>query len=173
MPQKKFLLKNMPRGSVLDSLAAIYPEADPASLEVFGALLGTSAEMLSAINSAMVRHGVSQARFRLLLSLRRAGPDGLHPRELAKKLGIMRASVTGLVDGIEREGLARRLPFYGDRRSIMVALTPKGTRLIDSLAPGRLKRVAELMSCLSKAEKAALMGFLDRINANMPAFRKI
>ncbi|MCX5791208.1 MAG: MarR family transcriptional regulator [Elusimicrobia bacterium] len=173
MAQKKFLLRNLPRGSGLDGLAAIYPETDPSAMEVFISLLGTSAELLSSINSALAGHGCSQARFRLLLRLRRAGPGGLHPRELAENLLIERASVTGLVDGLERDGLAERLPFKEDRRSIMVTLTAKGRRFIDSLAPGRLRRVAELMSCLSAVEKHKLAELLDRISANMPAFRKI
>lgn len=173
MAQNKFLLKNLPRGAGLDGLADIYPEADTSAMEVFSALLGTSAEILSSINSALARYGASQARFRLLLRLRRAGPRGLHPRELAENLKIERASVTGLVDGIEREGLARRLPCKDDRRSIMVVLTPKGTRFIDSLAPDRLKRVAQLMSCLSGTERHTLTNLLDRIGGNMPAFRKI
>ena len=173
MAQQKFLLKNLPRGSGLDGLAAIYPETDTSSMEVFSALLGTSAELLSAINSSLARHGVSQARFRLLLRLRRAGRRGLHPRELAENLGIGRASVTGLVDGIERAGLAKRMPFDGDRRSIMVALTPKGTRFTDSIAPGRLSRVAQLMSCLSVVERRTLTGLLDRVKVNMSAYKKI
>ena len=173
MAPNKFLLKNLPRGSGFDGLAAVYPETDISAMEVFSALLGISAEFLSAINSSLARHGTSQARFRLLLRLRRAGRRGLHPRELAENLGIGRASVTGLVDGIEREGLAKRLPFEGDRRSIMILLTPKGTRFIDSLAPGRLRRIAELMSCLSATERKTLTSLLDRINSNIPAFRKI
>ena len=173
MAHKKFLLKNLPRGSGLDVLSSIYPQTDASAMEVFSALLGTSAELLSAINSSLARHGVSQARFRLLLRLRQAGPRGLHPHELAENLRIERASVTGLVDGIEREGLAKRLPFEGDRRSIMVTLTAKGKRFTDSLAPERLRRVAELMSCLSEAERKTLTGLLDRINSNMPAYRKI
>ncbi len=173
MARHKFLLKNLPRGPGLAGLAALYPETDIPALEVFSALLGTSAELLCAINASLDRQGASQARFRLLLSLRRAGRNGLHPRELAENLGINRASVTSLVDGIEREGLAKRLPFKGDRRSIMVALTPKGERFIDSIAPGRLRRLAELMSCLSKREKQALAALLDKINGNMHAFRKI
>ncbi len=173
MAQSKFLLKNMTRGPGLKGLAAIYPETDASAMEAFSALLGASVEILAAINSALAVRGLSQARFRLLLRLRQAGRRGLHPCELAEELGIERASVTSLLDGIEREGFAKRLPFKGDRRSIMVALTPKGTRLIDSLAPVRLRKVAGLMSCLSIAERKALVRLLDRIHTNIPDFRKI
>ena len=172
MPQKKFLLKNMARGPGLKGLAAIYPETDTSAMEVFSTLMGVSAELISAIKSALARHGITQARFRLLLSLRRAGRRGLHPRELAENLRIERASVTSLLDGIERKGLAKRQPFEGDRRSIMVALTPKGIHFIDSLAPVRLRRIAKLMSCLSVRERKRLVRFLDRINSNIPAFGK-
>lgn len=173
MDRKEFLLNNMPRGNKLDGLARVYPQADLKAVEVFSALIGLSGEILCAINSALARNGISQARFRLLLHLRRAGKDGAHPMNLAAVLGVGRATVTGLVDGIEKAGLARRLPCADDRRSIMVALTPKGEKLIDTLAPERLKRVSELLGGLSGAEKKEFTRLLDKVSANMPAFRKI
>ena len=173
MDRKEFLLNNLPRGNNLDGLASVYPQADIKAVEVFSALIGLSGEILCAINSALARNGISQARFRLLLHVRRAGKNGVHPMNLALSLGVGRATITGLVDGLEEAGLARRLPCAEDRRSIVVALTPKGTRLIDSLAPERLKRVSQLMSGLSSAEKKEFTRLLDKVNANMPAFRKI
>ena len=95
------------------------------------------------------------------------------PDESCQVAGVGRATITGLVDGLEEAGLARRLPCAEDRRSIMVALTPKGIRLIDSLAPARLKRVSELMGGLTAAEKKEFTRLLDKVSANMPAFRKI
>jgi DNA-binding MarR family transcriptional regulator len=173
MGKDKFLLKNMPRGSRLAGLAAVYPETDVAAMEVFGALLEISSELLSAINSALAKYGVTQARFRLLLHLRRAGAEGLHPADLARALGVERATVTGLVDGAEKAGLARRRPCAGDRRAVMVLLTRKGRILIDSLAPFRLRRVSALMSGLSSGEKSEFLRLADKITAGLPAFRKI
>lgn len=173
MDTSKFLLKNMPRGSRLDSLAAVYPQTDLKAMEVFGALLELSSDILSAVNSGLARHGVSQARFRMLLHLRRAGKRGLHPAELATALGVERATVTGLVDGAEKAGLARRLPCAEDRRSINVALTAKGERTIDALAPARLAKVSGLMSGLSAAEKKELGRLLEKVKAELPDFAKI
>jgi len=173
MERKKFLLKNMPRGSRLESLAAVYPQTDLRAMEVFFTLLETASEILSAVHSALARKGVSQARFRLLLQLRRAGKSGLHPMDLAQALGVERATVTGLVDGIEKAGLARRLPCAEDRRSIRVALTRKGETLIDSVAPERLKKASNLMGGLSGAEKRDLMRLLDKVKGKLPEFRKL
>jgi DNA-binding MarR family transcriptional regulator len=171
--KQKFLLKNMPRGTLLAKLAEVYPDADPAAMDVFGALLEISSEILSAVNSALAKDGITQARFRLLLHLRRAGKGGLHPMDLAKALGVGRASVTGLVDGAEKAGLARRSPCGDDRRAIMVLLTPDGRRLVDSLAPERLRKISLLMNGLSGKKLAELSRLLDTIKANLPAFRKI
>lgn len=173
MAQKRFLLKNMPRGSRLESLAALYPQADMSSVEAFSALIETAAEILSGINSALARKGVSQARFRMMLQLRRAGHAGLHPRDLAEALGVERATVTGLVDGAEKAGLARRMPCPEDRRAVMVSLTPGGVRLIDSLAPERLSRVSALMGGLAGREKKELVRLLDAVKARLPDFRRI
>ena len=170
--KKAFLLKNMPRGSRLARLGAFYPDLDVPAMEVFGALLETAAEILSGVNRSLSRKGLSQARFRVLLHLRGAGQAGLHPMDIAEALGVERATVTGLVDGIEKAGLARRLPCPGDRRAIMVALTPAGVRLADSVAPARQRKISGLLAGLSAAEKKELVRLLDKVKARLPDFRK-
>ena len=49
--------------------------------------------------------------------------------ELAGLLGIDKAGVTGLVDRIERRGLAERITVPGDRRALRVLLTAAGQRV--------------------------------------------
>jgi DNA-binding MarR family transcriptional regulator len=48
--------------------------------------------------------------------------------ELAGLLGIDKAGITGLVDRIERRGLAERTRVPGDRRALRVRLTAAGQR---------------------------------------------
>ncbi|KAA9150109.1 MarR family transcriptional regulator, partial [Delftia sp. BR1] len=49
-------------------------------------------------------HGLSEGRFVLLFLLESAS-EGLAPNHLAEQAGITRATVTGLLDGLEREAL--------------------------------------------------------------------
>ena len=54
-----------------------------------------------------------------------------HPRgmaELAQCFGVEKAALTGLVDRVERRGLAKRTPVHGDRRALNVTLTDAGQR---------------------------------------------
>ena len=59
-----------------------------------------------------------------LAALRDHGP--LSPSELGERLIVTRATVTGLVDSLERQGYAERTPNPADRRSLLVSITPTG-----------------------------------------------
>jgi len=71
------------------------------------------------------RHGLTPVQAKLLCMLAE-GPRGM--AELAHCFGVEKAALTGLVDRVERRGLARRTPVPGDRRALHVKLTDAGTR---------------------------------------------
>lgn len=48
-------------------------------------------------------------------------------KELAERLGVTTGTLTVAVDKLERKGLVIRKPHLHDRRSLLVALTEKGT----------------------------------------------
>jgi DNA-binding MarR family transcriptional regulator len=64
------------------------------------------------------RRGLSATEEKALDLLDRFGP--LTAGELAKRSGLAPASVTGLVNRLERKGYARRIANPSDRRSILV-----------------------------------------------------
>jgi DNA-binding MarR family transcriptional regulator len=49
--------------------------------------------------------------------------------EIAAVLHCDNSNVTGIVDGLEEKGLARRRPSEGDRRVKLIELTPEGRKL--------------------------------------------
>ena len=64
-------------------------------------------------------HGLSEGRF-VLLFLLDAAPDGLAPAVLAQQAGVSRATVTGLIDGLERKALVARQADASDRRALRI-----------------------------------------------------
>ncbi len=52
--------------------------------------------------------------------------DGLTMTELGRALGLDNATITGLVDRLERDGFARRNKSESDRRALNVRITPEG-----------------------------------------------
>jgi DNA-binding MarR family transcriptional regulator len=69
------------------------------------------------------RHDLTPVQARLLCTLA-AGPRGM--AELARYFGVEKAALTGLVDRVERRGLAKRSPVPGDRRALRVTPTDTG-----------------------------------------------
>ena len=71
------------------------------------------------------RHDLTPVQAKLLCIVAE-GPRGM--AELAQCFGVEKAALTGLVDRVERRGLAKRTPVHGDRRALHVTLTDSGRR---------------------------------------------
>jgi DNA-binding MarR family transcriptional regulator len=85
--------------------------------------------------------------------------------DLASKLEIVPRSATNMVDGLEQAGFLVRRMDPGDRRSILVAPTPRGQELIARLAEQRRESAEALFAPLSAEEKSELARLLAPIGA--------
>jgi DNA-binding MarR family transcriptional regulator len=77
------------------------------------------------------RQGLSATEEKALDLLERFGP--LTAGELSKRSGLAPASVTGLINRLERKGFARRIAHPSDRRSILVEVDAE--RVYAGMAP--------------------------------------
>lgn len=105
---------------------------------------------------------LSEAKF-VLLFLLQGQPDGLSPHELATRAGVTRATITGLVDGLERDGFVTREGGQADRRTIAVKLTAKGTRIAGRLFKEHATWIGSLFGGLSAAEQDQLSRLLTKV----------
>jgi DNA-binding MarR family transcriptional regulator len=112
-------------------------------------------------------HGISAGRFTVLMLLLRKRDDVcggvLTPAELADKAGVTRATMTGLIDTLERDGFVRREPNPNDRRMTPVTLTPAGEALLQSVVPAYFQRMASLVAHLSESERRMLVTLLSKV----------
>ncbi len=103
--------------------------------------------------------GMSAARVRLLSALRK------HPappimREVCDDLGTTPRAVTALVDGLEAEGLVRRVPHASDRRATVLVLTDEGERVTDALWHDHIRQASSLFDELSETDQRELLRIL-------------
>ena len=103
--------------------------------------------------------------------LRRNVESGLTPAELAEKAAVTRATITGLLDGLEQTGLVRREPHAEDRRKTIVHLTPDGVDHLQGMFPDHFRRVAALMGHLNEPERVELMRLLQKVEEGIPAVK--
>ncbi len=85
------------------------------------------------------------------------------PAELADMAGVTRATMTGLVETLERDGFVRREPAPGDRRMMSVHLTPRGETLLKELLPPHFRLMGAIMAPLTHEERKQLVRLLAKI----------
>lgn len=76
--------------------------------------------------------GLSAGALDVLARLSTAPDLGLSIGELARAAGVSSRNVTGLVDTLERDGLAQRVQDPRDRRSVRARITPSGLDWLDA-----------------------------------------
>jgi DNA-binding MarR family transcriptional regulator len=101
---------------------------------------------------------LSFPRLRLLELLHCRGPQMM--RVLADDLGLTPRNMTALVDGLEAEGLVRRVAHPSDRRATLVESTPAGVAAAERTLVPKLNAIGELFDELSPAEQDQLSGLL-------------
>ena len=70
-------------------------------------------------------HNTTLPRFDVMSALSRH-PEGLKMSQLSGVLRVSNGNVTGSADRLSEEGLVQRIPVPGDRRAMMLRLTPQG-----------------------------------------------
>lgn len=131
--------------------------------------LGLCFQLLSLANAIdrdcaarLAPRQLSEGKF-VLLFLLHDQPAGLSPHQLADRAGVTRATITGLVDGLGRDGYVVRQAGQEDRRKITVALTPKGKSAAAKLFKEHTDWIVSLFGGLNASDKAQLSKLLGRV----------
>jgi DNA-binding MarR family transcriptional regulator len=134
--------------------------SDPALrlVEIFPALERAFSRWVQSLSES---GSVSPARIRLLGVLHCKGPQIMCG--LSDELGVTARNVTSLVDGLEAEGLVRRMPHPTDRRATLVELTPQGFEQGHKLHESYREMVAELFRDLPAPDQRELVRLLEAL----------
>lgn len=107
--------------------------------------------------------GLSEPQFNVLRILRGAG-EPVPTSEVGRRMITRVPDITRLVDRLEKMGLvSRQRAPEGDRRQVLVEITPKGLSTIAPLDDVLEKHVQNMFEGVSVNERAQLVELLDRI----------
>jgi DNA-binding MarR family transcriptional regulator len=171
MASKRWVVRRIPKYERLQRMAERFPSLDPAALQAIYVLLGVADEVSAAIGANLARYRIGQGKYVVLALLLEHQPRALSHSELAELYGVTKGDITGLVDGLERDGYVKREAHGDDRRVTPIALTPAGRRLIEKLLPERAAWLSALMGGLSVSERKTLVSLLTRVQSGLPAGR--
>ncbi len=111
-------------------------------------------------------HGLTSVQFGLLNRL--ASSDGLVQAELSRRMAIEPATLTGILQRLERDGWLRRSCDAGNRRLLRVWLTDKARAELEALHRLQERHRRRMLAGLTVDDLAQLETLLDRIESNLP-----
>src|SRR6478609_12104867 len=117
------------------------PIADPvvdAILRASRALVAITSRSLSAVNE-----DVTLPQFRSLVVLATAGPQTVSA--LADRLTVQASTMTRMCNRLVTRGLVVRAPSAVDRREVVIALTTKGTTVVENVMTARRRELDEIV----------------------------
>jgi DNA-binding MarR family transcriptional regulator len=105
-------------------------------------------------------------RFDLMAQLERT-PDGLKMSELSQRMMVTGGNVTGITDGLEKEGLVIREVDPADRRVFRVKLTVEGQKQFRRMASEHEQWIIGLFEGMSVKQKNQLTELLGELKQHI------
>lgn len=164
-------LKDLPDSKILTKFATRYPEANIDGVINFLTLLRVGSDLSDVLDNFLGQYGLLQSRWWILILLMREQDFTSTPSALAEKAGVSRATMTGLIDGLDKDGLVIRMTDATDRRKFHIKLTVLGQAKLDEVMPEYYRRVDRLMSILSPEEGEVLTSMLIKLQNNSDVFK--
>jgi DNA-binding MarR family transcriptional regulator len=145
------------------------PEVLEPGFQAWLALVRTYGSVSKVLDRRLTQDlGISLAWFELLIQLHTAPLGRRRLLDLSQRLVVSKASITKLVDRVERAGLVRREVSETDRRAVYAALTDSGRAVLAKALPLQVANVRECFSgVLDEAEQAALTEILGKVAARL------
>ena len=109
-------------------------------------------------------HNTTLPRFDVMSALSRH-PEGLKMSQLSGVLRVSNGNVTGIADRLSEEGLVERIPVPGDRRAMMLRLTPEGAAQFARQAQAHEDWINEKLRGISSEEARAMAARLQAFAA--------
>ena len=149
---------------VADDFYEQTPDANALATEAVMNTIRTADQLFDRIGRLLRPLGVSSAGGLVLGQLRDRGQ--MSPSEIGERLIVTRATVTGVLDSLERRGYVTRSPHPTDRRSVVVELTPAGLVVVGQVRTLIHHHERVWMSVLSDDELRVYIGLMHRVQGH-------
>ena len=151
---------------VVPDFAERYPGASPKATEAAMNIVRTADLLVKRIGELVQPFGLSPSSGLALGILADAGAP-LPPNQIADRLIISRATMTGLLDSLEKRGYVHRLPHATDRRMLLIELTDTGRRVAHDFRLVVHQHQKGWLGTLSEQEQSELIESLHQLQSTL------
>jgi DNA-binding MarR family transcriptional regulator len=107
------------------------------------------------------KYQISAAQLNCILTLYEFGP--LPPSKIAQHMMVKSSTVTGVVDRLEKKGLAERMRNSPDRRMITIQLTEAGKKLAQNAPPPIQQKIIDGLKQTQNTKKGQIVNALNML----------
>ena len=153
---------------LLRQWAVEHPEMDTSALGIVVRIQMLGKLLQKRATRALSVHDLKHWEYDALSVLRRQGePYEMPATDMAKAALLTTGAMTTRIDGLEKRGLLRRQQSKVDGRSVLVRLTGKGLRLVNSAIDTRLRDADQALAFIPSREKQQLADLLHRLETHI------
>jgi DNA-binding MarR family transcriptional regulator len=139
----------------------VRPDLDSTPVEVIGRMHRLGDRLRVRLVARYRDFDLGEGEFDVLATLRR-NAEPLRPNALAAQTMVTTGGMTKRIDRLVAAGLVTREAGAGDGRTRAIALTERGTALIDEAYAAHLENERRLVAPLAEADRVALAAILRR-----------
>jgi DNA-binding MarR family transcriptional regulator len=143
-----------------------YPDSSAKATECAMNLVLT-AELLEKRIASLVQPFSLSPATGLVLSILADSEKPVSPNQIAERLIISRASVTSLLDSLEKRGFVKRQAHPSDRRMLLVELTNPGREAANQFRPIVHQNQKVWLNAINENEQEQLIQLLHRLQASL------
>lgn len=164
----KSLIPNEPtKCSIFAKLKENLPGIDVGAVKLSMQLASLSQQSLQVFENHFSQWGLSQGRFAILMLLFNLPEKNWTPATLAEATGVTKATITGLLNNLTRDGHVERQPHESDRRKTCLKLSEPGKALVQELIPAHFSKISSYYEHLSAKEIKQITESLELLQRTM------
>jgi len=152
-----------PPPQVLQKIRQGFSKRDVQGLTTVFSLRAAAQHVDNAISEWMAGSVGSAPRYQILMALWASEGKGISHKDIVAAMGVTRATVSGLMAGLERDGLVKSCVDSVDRRKQIARLTQKGEAIINRQHSLNIRRFDAIFASFTSEELASLTALLHRL----------
>ncbi len=145
----------------------MFPEMDVEMINFFAQTMEIFHHIPIHMESYFQKMGLTKSRFMVLIQLLRVREEGLSMSEICNFHKVRSATMTGIIDTLEKEGQIERVPDPDDRRKVIVRITDAGVKLMKDFLPGHQEKIREMLSGLTLKERQTLLRLMEKLHGGV------
>lgn len=152
-----------PPHAVMEEICKHLSAREVQGMKALFTLRATAQRADNALSEWMAGTVGSVARYQILMALWATKGDGIPHTDIVEAMGVTRATISGLMAALEREGFVKSTEDREDRRKLVAQLTPRGEAVIKKAFEVNLERFRRLFASLSSTDLTRLTTLLNRV----------